>query len=200
MRIVKPSVTLRWVTPDVDREIEYAGRLAHKSEDKITEASAAPFIAKLLRLTHESVLEHGVASVHIVFDRGISHEMVRHRLVSCTQESTRFCTYGSDEGISVISPPDLRGRAADVWRDACIVAEQAYQECLRIGQPPEIARSVLPTCLKTEMVMTANFREWRHILRLRLSPKAHPQMREVAGMIRDILVTLSPACFGEFDA
>lgn len=201
MRIVEQSVHLEWATPEPERIIERAGRTCYKSEEKITEGSAAKFVAMVLARGHESVIEHASASFRIVCDRGISHEIVRHRLCSYSQESTRYCNYGksvNDGQVKFIAPPDLRGHAAKVWRDACIVAEQAYLELLRIGQPPEIARSVLPTCLKTELVMTCNFREWRHFLRLRWSPKAHPQMQEIAHGIRHTLVKLSPACFEEF--
>lgn len=199
MRVVKQSVELKWATPDPEYVIECAGRTCYKGEDAITSGSAAKFVAMVLARGHESVIEHAAAGFRIVCDRGISHEIVRHRLCSYSQESTRYCTYGSDEGISVIAPPDLRGHAADVWREACRAAEQAYHELLRIGQPAQIARSVLPTCLKTELVMTCNFREWRHFLRLRWSPKAHPQMQEIARMIYKELVALAPACFHEFE-
>lgn len=206
MRIVEQSVQLEWATPEPELVIERAGRTCYKSEDKITEGSAAKFVAMVLARGHESVIEHATASVRIVCDRGISHEIVRHRLCSYSQESTRYCTYGSDEGISVIEPPWLvllvsppHGHSADVWQDACLAAEKSYQELLRIGQSPQIARSVLPTCLKTELVMTCNFREWRHFLRLRWSPKAHPQIQEIARMIYKELVKLSPACFHEFE-
>lgn len=196
MRIVNQAVMLEWATPEPELAIERAGRTCYKSEDKITDGSAAKFVAMVLGRGHESVIEHASASFRIICDRGISHEIVRHRLCSYSQESTRYCTYGVDAGgITVIAPPDLRGHAADVWRDACVAAETAYLELCRIGQPAQIARSVLPTCLKTELVMTCNFREWRHFLNLRWSPKAHPQMQEIARMIWTELKVLSPACF-----
>lgn len=210
MRVVEQSVHLEWATPEPERIIERAGRTCYKSEEKITEGSAAKFIAMVLARGHESVIEHASASFRIVCDRGISHEIVRHRLCSYSQESTRYCNYGkaqskyevdhgvNDGQVKFIAPPGIRGHAADVWRDACLAAEKAYQELLGIGQPAQIARSVLPTCLKTELVMTCNFREWRHFLKMRLSPKAHPQIQQVAHGIWHNLVKLSPACFEEF--
>ena len=137
---------------------------------------------------HESVIEHSLITVRFVFDRGISHEMVRHRLCAFSQESTRYCNYNKgDDGINVIDPGSVlfqgdgvyhRARLVD-WEQAMRYAEMGYQELIDGGAKPQEARSVLPNSLKTEIVVTANFREWRHIFRLRTSKKAHPQMREV---------------------
>lgn len=200
MRIVEPSVRLEWSTPHPDKVIGAAGRTCYKSE---TFGREARFIAMILKRGHESVIEHASASFRIVCDRGVSHELVRHRLASYSQESTRYCNYAQDKHgseISVVRPPDLEDRSYIVWLQACVEAENAYLALSKgHGLSPQIARSVLPTCLKTEIVMTCNFREWRHFLRLRLSKEAHPQMRQIAEMIRDELVELSTACFGEFD-
>ena len=194
MKIVKLSVTLLWITPNAEQMIEAAGRTAYKSEDKITEDSAPKFIRKIIELGHESVLEHACASVRIVCDRGVSHEMVRHRLCSFTQESTRYCDYAG-EGIEVLSPCPPGSSGYSRWLRACQLSQSSYNCLRKDGWPPQLARSVLPTCLKTELVMTTNFREWRHILRLRTSKKAHPQMREIANMIWSLLREQSSTCF-----
>ena len=200
MRIVPHSVNLFHSTPDPERVIERAGRVCWKSEDRITETSHVAFIRMLLDPSrkHESVLEHASAGFLIQTDRGISHELVRHRIASYSQSSTRYCRF-KDE-ITVIKPSTLAeyGPSYDGWEEACLRAETCYNTMTGFGEQPEIARSVLPTCLATEVVMTANFREWRHFLNLRLAPSAHPDMRVVAGLIRDQLVELAPTVFEEF--
>jgi thymidylate synthase (FAD) len=200
MRIVQPSATvISWTVDDPERLIEWAGRVCYKSQEKITADSHVAFIKMILKSGHESVLEHASASFHLVTDRGISHELVRHRLASYSQESTRYCNYGNQNSITVIQPCGIISEnAKHIWYDAMERAERYYLALLDEGLVPQVARSVLPTCLKTEVVMTANFREWRHFLKLRLSPAAHPDMRELAGLIRDQLVTLAPTVFEEF--
>jgi thymidylate synthase (FAD) len=161
-----------------------------------------PFIQMLLKRGHESVLEHASASLCLICDRGISNELVRHRLASYSQESTRYCNYGKKNEITVIRPSGISSTTDldiyNIWVEACDEAETGYLALLAKGVSPQVARSVLPTCLKTEVVMTANFREWRHFLKLRLSPAAHPDMRELAGMIRDHLIVIAPTVFDEF--
>lgn len=193
MIIVEPSVELEWITPRAELEIEVAGRTCYKSEDKISETSAGTFIRKLIADEHEAVLEHASASFRFIIDRGISHELVRHRLAAYCQESTRYCDYAKAGNIQVIEPPGLaiceRGRdiplchndccSFHIWQGAVAFAEATYFALRGVGVLPQIARAVLPTCLKTEVVMTANMREWRHVLKLRCSLRAHPQMREV---------------------
>jgi len=198
MRIIKPSVELIWITPDAEKAIEFGARVCYKSEDKYDPARTPAFLDKIIhQYHHESVVEHAAACFHIVCDRGVSHEMVRHRLASFSQESTRYCNYGKkDAGIAVIQPPDLDGAQIAEWRNAMSAAEDAYLAMLEKGCTPQIARSVLPTCLKTEMRMTANFREWMHIIKLRTAKAAHPQMREIALEIQRILQGRAPAIFG----
>jgi len=200
MKIVPQSVSLEYIIPDAAKIIEAAGRTCYKSEDKITPESAAKFIKMLMTRGHASVIEHPFASFRVITDRGVSHEFVRHRLFSYSQESTRYCNYsqGKHGGeITVIQPPNLTDDMYDAWHDAMLDAEAGYFLLLKQGAKPEIARSVLPTCLKTEFVATANFREWRHFLKMRTAPAAHPQMREIAGWIRDVLVKECPEVFGE---
>jgi thymidylate synthase (FAD) len=135
---------------------------------------------------HESVIEHATMSVRFVCDRGVSHELVRHRLCGFSQESTRYCNYGKGRfgsHITVIRPVFWEGEdereAYEIWERECLNAEDAYLDLVARGARPEQARSVLPNSLKTEIVVTANLREWRHIFRLRTSLKAHPQMRQL---------------------
>lgn len=199
MKIVEPSVSLEWITPTPLQAIERAGRVCYKSEDKITDTSAETFCKMIYQRGHESVVEHAVASIRIVCDRGVSHEIVRHRIASYSQESTRYCNYTKEKfgnEISVIKPPGMLPVAEVAWEDAMLAAEKAYVRMTSNGATPQIARSVLPTCLKTELVMTANFREWRHFLKLRTDKAAHPQMREVALMIQAILAEKCPFVFG----
>ena len=198
MRIVKPSVELIWITPDPEKAIEFGARVCYKSEDKYDPSRTPAFLDKIIhQYHHESVVEHAAACFHIVCDRGVSHEMVRHRLASFSQESTRYCNYGKkDDGIAVIQPPGLTGEALKDWEDAMHYAEDAYMAMLAEGCTPQIARSVLPTCLKTEMRMTANFREWMHIIKLRTAKSAHPQIQEIVLEIQRILQERAPAIFG----
>ncbi len=200
MKIVGPYVKLVQVTPNAAELIELCGRLCYKSEDAITEGSAVSFIAMLKRRGHLSVLEHAVASFIIGTDRGVTHELVRHRLASYSQTSTRYCNYSKDKfdgEISVVRPVDIMvdTRADDIWLGCCEEAERSYLQLLAQGASPQTARSVLPTCLFTEIAMTANFREWAHFIELRTSAAAHPDMRRVANLIQRELVRVAPGIF-----
>lgn len=187
MKIIKPDVEL--ITP-IDGEIilkriEQCGRVCYKSEDKITEDSAVKFVQNIIKRGHEAVLEHCSFTLKFICDRGVSHEIVRHRLAAYCQESTRYCNYSKDgfgNEITVIEPCFLikSNPAYDHWYNACQNAEEEYFNMLSTGCTPQEARAVLPNSLKTEVVMTADLREWRHFFKLRCSPAAHPQMREVA--------------------
>lgn len=169
---------------EVYKSIELAGRTAYKSEDKITADSAGKFIKGIRKRGHESVLEHFNITVRFITDRGVTHEIVRHRLVAYTQESTRYCNYYK-KGMQVIKPvfwTDKTPYGRDInalkeWKGFMLECEKAYNYLVGIGCTPQEARSVLPNSLKTEIVCTANIREWRHILRLRTNKAAHPQMR-----------------------
>ncbi len=200
MQIVQPSIEFSWMTPDPLKVIERHGRIAYKSEDKITADSAPKFVKKMLDMkpeAHESVIEHASMSYIVTCDRGVSHEIVRHRLFSYTQESTRYCNYGGEAGIRVIEPPQLTSIASVEWRLHMETSEQSYKALLKT-QSPQIARSVLPNSLKTEIGMTANFREWRHFFKLRTAPQAHPQMREIALMILHDAVYRVNVVFDEY--
>jgi len=201
MKIIKPSVQLLWLTPYAEQVIEIAGRTCYKSEELITEDSSSAFIKRILKQGHESVIEHASASFRIICDRGVSHELVRHRIASYSQESTRYCDYSKDKfrkEITVIEPPDLTPEQKDSWETGARRAEIYYHILIARGCTPQIARSVLPNCLKTEIVVTCNLREWRHILRLRTSDKAHSQIKEVCLMILESLKDLCPSVFIDF--
>jgi thymidylate synthase (FAD) len=201
--IVKPSATLLSITESPEQLIERAGRVCYKSEGAITEDSARPFVAKLCHvMKHESVLEHASATFHFVTDRGITHEIVRHRLAAYSQESTRYCNYSKDKfdkQISVIQPPGLSAddTSFQTWWSAMEVAETYYFALIESGKPPQIARSVLPTCLKTEIVMTCNMRERKHVFKMRCSERAHPQIQEIMKQAQAILCERVPSIFEE---
>lgn len=170
---------------EILKHIEKCGRVCYKSEDKITEDSAQIFCKNIIKRGHEAVLEHYSFTVKFIVDRGVSHEIVRHRLASYCQESTRYCNYSKDKfgtEITVIKPCfwDKEDKKYSTWINSMKNAEQSYFKAINEGATPQEARSVLPNSLKTEVVMTANLREWRHFLKLRTSQYAHPQIREVA--------------------
>ncbi|MHB8968787.1 MAG: FAD-dependent thymidylate synthase [Thermoleophilia bacterium] len=202
MKIVEPSVTLLWITPEPEVQIEAAGRTCYKSEDKITSDSARAFAIQMRDRGHHAMIEHAVASFRIVTDRGISHEIVRHRLASYAQESTRYCNYGKDKfgnECSFIEPPDLTKVQKEVWENACLFSEKQYFSLLADGCSPQIARSVLPNCLKTEIVMMANLREWRHFISIRSANGAHPQIRPIAFAAWTELMKYAPSVFEDID-
>ena len=164
--------------------LEKAGRTCYKSEDKIAPGTAAKMATRLIASGHDSVLEHVGVTVRIVCDRGVTHELVRHRLCSFSQESTRYANYSGERfgnEITVIKPFYWEYDLAkyNLWHKAMTACERAYLDLIAEGASPQEARSVLPNSLKTEIVTTANIREWRHIFKLRCDKAAHPQMRQV---------------------
>lgn len=189
MRLIKPYAE---IYKDFDGEemlkkIERVARTCYKSEGKIKDGSARKMVAGLIKSGHDAMLEHASVTVKFVVDRGISHELVRHRMASFAQESTRYCNYIKDDfgsEITFIIPKYLDGESAahDAWKDTMKYCEDAYFKLLDIGLTPQEARAVLPNSTKTEVVMTANLREWRHFFKLRAlgtTGKPHPQMLEV---------------------
>ena len=191
MNIVKPGF---YIESEVDGDkilqlIEKAGRTAYKSEEKISNQSSIDFIKMLIQRGHFSVIEHYSVTVRVICDRGISHEIVRHRLASYTQESTRYCNYSKGKfgnELTVIEPSfwnyesDTEKKKYKIWKETLNKIEESYLELIKLGASPQEARSILPNSLKTEIVMTMNLREWRHFFELRTSDSAHPQMREIA--------------------
>ena len=205
MYIIKPSCT---ILDDIDGEkalkkIEAAGRTCYKSSSDGSFASAKRFTERLITCGHESVLEHVSVSVLVVCDRGVSHELVRHRIASYSQESTRYCNYGkrSSEGVGFIAPSFWKTDRSkmELWEAAVSFSERAYLSLLEMGASPEEARSVLPNSLKTEIVVTMNLRAWRNFFKLRTDKRAHPQMREVAGLILSELKSTIPVVFDDFE-
>lgn len=202
MQLVNHGVSLEWITPDAAFHVERAGRTCYKSECKMGD-NPADFVKSLINRGHESVIEHAVASFRIITDRGITHELVRHRIASFSQESTRYCNYAGERfggEIQFIRPVELPERAWVIWMAAMEFAERAYFALLAMGVKPQDARSVLPTATKTEIVMTANMREWRHFLSLRRPKSAHPDMRVVARLLYRILQEQAPAFLHALEA
>lgn len=206
MKIIKSGYEI--LTPITGNElklIEIAGRTCYKSNDKITEESAKKFVAGLIKRGHEAMLEHSILSIKFICDRGISHELVRHRLASFAQESTRYCNYSKDKfgnEITVIKPFFFEKGSANynAWYESCQVAENAYFKMLNNGATPQEARSVLPNSLKTEIIVTMNYREWRHFFKLRaarLTGPAHPQMEEITIPLLNEIKKLIPVVFDD---
>lgn len=187
------------------QKLELVGRTCYKSEDKITEDSAAKFVAGLIKRGHEAMLEHVSITVKFVTDRGISHEIVRHRLASYAQESTRYCNYSKDKfghELTFIIPDFLEygSEGFKLWKDEMKQVEKTYFAMLEAGHTPQEARSVLPNSLKTELVMTANLREWRAFFKLRAANStgaAHPQMLEITRPLLDDLKAMIPVVFDD---
>lgn len=213
MNIIKPSVEIIDMK-DYDqmiRKIEKIGRVCYKSEGNISEGSAERFITNLLKRKHESVIEHESVTVRLTCDRGVTHEIVRHRIASYSQESTRYCNYAGDKFGNEITVIDLAGgfeydmnnekdRAKyEVWTKAMEASEKYYFEMLELGASPQEARSILPNSLKTEIVMTMNLRSWRNFFRLRCDSHAHPQMREVAEIALAEFKKRLPVFFSDFE-
>ena len=211
MKIINASV--EFMEPvngsEILRKIERIGRVCYKSEDKITDGSAEKFVRGIIKSGHESVIEHQNISVKVTCDRGVSHEIVRHRLASYSQESTRYCNYTGEKFGGEVSVIDIATgfeydltsekdwEKLDLWRRAMVMAEFYYNKLIEAGAKPEEARSVLPNSTKTEIVMTMNLREWRHFLRLRGGKAAHPQIREVADMILELFHKEIPVVFDD---
>lgn len=213
MRIIKAGYEI--IRPNINdggdgrdaiyRLIEQAGRTCYKSEDRITDDSAAKFVRGIVKNHHEAMLEHASMTVKFIVDRAVANEIVRHRISSFAQESTRYCNYSADKfggEITVIEPFYLENApdARQYWETACKTAEQEYFNLLDFGCMPEEARAVLPLSTKTELIMTANMREWRHFLNLRAAGttgKPHPQMLEVAKPLLEALKGYMPELFGD---
>jgi thymidylate synthase (FAD) len=207
MKVVKPSFEI--LTPmdseSIYKQIELAARTCYKSEDKITNESASKMVKALLNRKHLAMLEHAHVSVKFICDRGVSHEIVRHRVASYAQESTRYCNYnlGKFDGeITVIEPFFFKEGTPEyyVWYQSCIQAQNAYNSLIKMGRSPQEARSVLPNSLKTEIVVTLNLREWIHFFNLRVigtTGAPHPQMREAAFPVLEAFARELPEVFGE---
>ena len=204
MKIIKPSFEIldNINGKEMLRKIEAAARTCYKSEDKITDDSAEKLVRNLIKRGHESALEHEKISVRIICDRGVSHELVRHRLASYSMESTRYCNYSQGKfggEITFIRPCfwNEESEPYKLWLIAMQKIENYYIGLMNRGATQQEARSVLSNSLKTEIVMTANIREWRHFFKLRCAPDAHPQMREIALMMLKEFSARIPVVFDE---
>lgn len=180
--------------------LEEIARVCYKSENLIASGSAKKLITSLIKRGHGAMLEHGTISVLFTVDRGVSHELVRHRLASFAQESTRYCNYAKDKfsnQITCINPnfEHLTGPSFEEWKRAMRNAEESYFNLLEEGWTPQEARTVLPTSLKTDIVITANYREWLTILALRTDITAHPQMRQIMIPLAEDLKKKIPTIF-----
>lgn len=208
MNIIKPSYVIEQELNECEmlKAIERAGRTCYKSENLVSEESAKKFVTNILKLGHESVIEHEKITVRIICDRGVSHEIVRHRIASYSQESTRYCNYCNDRfgnELTFIEPcffssdseEDIKNK--QVWIDTMAIIEKNYNMLIENGAKPEEARAILPNSLKTEIVVTMNLRAWRHFFKLRADKSAHPQIREIANMILDEFKEKLPTIFGD---
>lgn len=208
MRVINAGYEiLTPITGDELKKIEIAGRTCYKSESSITDESAKTFVQKLINNGHEAMLEHSSLTVKFICDRGVSHELVRHRLASFAQESTRFCNYSGDKfgsELTFIKPLFFAygTKDYDEWETAMECAERHYLTLLDFGRQPQEARSVLPNSIKTEVIMTANYREWRHFFKLRAvgtTGKPHPQMTEITIPLLKEIKTKIPVIFDDLE-
>lgn len=219
MKVIKPGYEiLTDITGNELKLIELAGRTCYKSEDKITDDSAKKFVSNIIKRGHEAMLEHSILSVKFICDRGVSHELVRHRLASFAQESTRYCNYGKNKfgnELTFIEPfffcrkgtrdndaidNIYKGALYNIWLDVCEFTEKSYLKMLELDATPQEARSVLPNSIKTEVVVTMNYREWRHFFKLRAARAtgpAHPQMEEITRPLLEEVKKLIPVVFDD---
>lgn len=187
MQVIKATVNILSEIngDDALKSIELAARTCYKSEENITEESAKKLVKNLIESNHDAMLEFYDITVKFTCDRGVSHELVRHRMASYAQESTRYCNYSKDKFgneltfISNVLDDDIGIVGADYY-NALEAIEIAYFAALKKGFTPQQARAILPNSLKTEIVMKANLREWRHFFKLRCAKAAHPDMRYLA--------------------
>jgi len=206
MRIIEPYFEFmdEIKGDDILKRIERIGRVCYKSEDRITGDSAKKFIANILKRGHESVIEHEKISVKIICDRGVTHEIVRHRIASYSQESTRYCNYSNEKfgkELTVIKPLFWTEDSDEyrLWLNTMQVIENTYNKLVELGAEPQQARSILPNSLKTEIVVTMNLREWRHFFQLRTARNAHPQMREISCALLDEFKKKIPIIFDDIE-
>jgi len=200
IEVVKPKfiIETRISSKKILQTIEKFGRVSHKTEEKMTKDSYKAFIKRLLSWGHESVLEHQSISVRFICDRGVTHELVRHRIGAYTQESTRYCNYSGK--IQFIKPLFYKKGSKEykLWFEACLKAAEIYQKLIELKSTPEKARSVLPNSLKTEIVATFNLRQWRHVFEMRCQKAAHPQMREIMIPLLKVFQKKLPVIFDDF--
>ena len=183
------------------KRLERAARLCYKSKTGAKDIES--FLRDKCDAGHESVIEHEKVTLYFVCDRGISHEIVRHRVGSYSQESTRYCNYSNDKHNNRLTfiniPEELfhNKKSYNSWVTCLKVAEDSYLDMIKEGTKPQIARSILPHSVKTEIAITYNIREWRHFFKLRCDKAAHPQMRQIATRALQIFKEKYPALFAD---
>lgn len=206
MKIIKPYIEIEDEIngKHILSKLEKIGRVCYKSESNIYEGSSEKFLSNIIKRNHESVLEHANLSIRVVCDRGVSHEIVRHRIASYSQESTRYCNYSNEKfnnELTFINPCFWEENSTEfkLWEKTMLEIENNYMELINKGVKAQEARSILPNSIKTELVITMNIRSWRNFLNLRTSMSAHPQIREIAFMILKELKSQIPVLFDDIN-
>lgn len=204
MNIIKPYFEIETELNEakIIHSLEWAARTCYRSHERITRESGYKLINAIIKNGHEAMLEHESITIRIGCDRGVTHELVRHRLASFAQESTRYCNYskGKFNGeLTFIKPCfwNIEDINYQMWITFMEQCEKAYLNLIESGATPQEARTVLPNSLATEIVITANLREWRTIMKLRTSKEAHPQMREIMCAILKELRSKLPTIFND---
>jgi len=224
LHVVEPSYTFAGATHCAEALIEYAGRTCYKSGDKIAEGTASEFIQRLIKMGHESVIEHATATVRYIGSRAMSHQLVRHRLAAYSQESQRYCDY-KGAGLGVVAPPQLGiapghyvkvgpkdwrikngvvlaptglDQVAGKWMSHTSNAHRNYIVWRSNGLKPEDARFILPGGTATTVVVSMNFRTWRHVIKHRaLNPRAQWEIRQITTALLHDFARRWPAVFGD---
>jgi thymidylate synthase (FAD) len=205
MKVVHQKVSVLWCPPIPLERIEEAGRTSYLSQDKMTDGSAKKFTDRLVRLGHDSVLEHVSMSLHFLTNIGVGRELLRHRHTSPTEQSTRYVNFSGRE-MRFIEPvwwDEWSAEEQAIWTWQMVEAEKAYRRLIKAGSSPQKAREVLPLALATEIALTANLREWRHIFALRAlgtTGKPHPQMQALMAQALDMCAALVPVVFDDLVA
>ena len=211
MKLIKPyTEILSTVDGDaVLKTIEMVARTCYKSEDLITDDSAKKMVSNLLKNGHEAMIEFYDVTVKFVCDRGVSHEIVRHRVASYAQESTRYCNYSKDKfgnELTFITPfwvnsnefgDQVQSDEDTEFISTLLQCERSYNKLIKSGWTPQEARAILPNALKTEINVKMNLREWRHFFNLRCAAAAHPQMRELTIPLLEKMHNLIPIIFDD---
>jgi thymidylate synthase (FAD) len=192
---VQLEVELLAITPEPEKVIEQAGRTCYLSFDRMEEDSEADFIRRLIKVGHESPLEHAYATFRVRnCSRAMTHQLVRHRLMAVSQQSQR---YVNEEEFSYVVPRGMPAEFVEDFHRDMQAIQQMYRKWRERGLKKEDARFVLPNACTSEIVVSADFREWRHIFRLRLSAKAQWEIRKACGLMLAILRQHAPACFDD---
>jgi len=199
MEWVLMKAELLFITPDAERLIEKAAKVSYQSKPAITIEEARAFIKKLIGKKHDSVLEHGLATVKLSgVSRALTHQLIRHRLSSYTQKSQRYC---DERNLEVVVPRAIVDNedAFGMFDQAMFEAERSYRELLDLGIKKEDARYVLPNATASEIVVTNNFRQWRKVFTLRLSPHAQDEIRRAMSLCHRLIDEYVPSVFDDFE-